>query len=201
VERKLLKSFLGTMAKNHQRLKTKSLFSRVGSRKGSETIEFTLAFLPLVAMLFLLIDSAWAIFVKSTLEYAVRMGVRQGITITGTQATAAHSNQTAMVKSIVQNNSMGLLSGSTGLGMIKVHYFLPPAPNSDGAMTDVSTLTNGNAGLNLMQVSIEGFTLTSPVPRIFSWKTAADGSTVSVGAIAADLIEPGMDSPPIGTAP
>jgi Flp pilus assembly protein TadG len=175
--------------------------SRAGSRKGAETIEFTLAFLPLLGMMFLLVDSAWAIFVKSTLEYAVRAGVRQGITITGTQATAANSNQTAMIKAIVQQNSLGLLSGATGLGMIKVHYFLPPAPNSNGAMTDVSTQSNGNAGLNLMQVSVEGYSLPSMVPRISTWKTAADGSAMSVSAIAADLIEPGQDSPPIGPAP
>ena len=131
---------------------------RAGLRKGAETIEFTLAFLPLVAMMFVLVDSAWAIFVKSTLEYAVRAGVRQGITITGTQATAASSNQTAMVKAIVQGNSVGLLSGASGLSKIKVNYFLPPAPNSNGAMTDVSNQTDGNAGLNVMQVSVQGYT-------------------------------------------
>jgi len=105
--------------------------------------------------MFVLADSAWAIFVKSTLEYAVRAGVRQGITITGTQATAANSNQTAMVKSIVQQNALGLLSGATGLAKIKVNYFLPPAANSNAAMTDVSTQADGNAGLNVMQVSVQ----------------------------------------------
>lgn len=174
---------------------------RAGSRKGSEMIEFTLAFLPLIAIMFVLADSAWAIFVKSTLEYAVRAGVRQGITITGTQATAANSNQTAMVKSIVQQNALGLLSGATGLAKIKVNYFLPPAANSNAAMTDVSTQADGNAGLNVMQVSVQNYTLPSLVPRIFTWKTAADGSAVSVAAVAADLIEPGQDSPPIGAAP
>jgi hypothetical protein len=175
--------------------------SYAGSRKGSELVEFTLAFLPLLAIMFVLVDCAWAIFVKSTLEYAVRAGVRQGITITGTQATAASSNQTAMVKSIVQGNSLGVLSGASGLAKIKVHYFQPPAPNSNAAMTDVSSQINGNAGLNIMQVSIEGYAVPSLVPRIFSWKTAADNSAIAIAAIAADLIEPGQDSPPIGTAP
>jgi Flp pilus assembly protein TadG len=174
---------------------------RAGSRKGAETLEFTLAFLPLVAMMFLLVDSAWAIFVKSTLEYAVRQGVRYGITLTGKEATAANSNQTAMVKAAVQGNSLGLLTGATGLAKIKVNYFLPPAPGSNGAMTDVSSQTNGNAGLNIMQVSVQGYTMSSLVPRIFTWKTAADGSTIAIGAVAADLIEPGQDSPPIGAAP
>jgi Flp pilus assembly protein TadG len=170
-------------------------------RKGAETVEFALALLPFIATLCLLADSAWAIFAKSTLEYAVREGVRQGITITGTQATAAGSNLTAMVKGIVQTNSLGLLSGATGLACIKVNYFLPPAPGSAGAMTDVSTETNGNAPLNVMQVSVQGYSIPSPVPRLFSWKTKDDGSAMAIGAVAADLIEPGSDSPPIGTAP
>jgi len=170
-------------------------------RKGAELIEFTLAFLPLVVMMFALLDSAWAIFEKSTLEYAVRAGVRYGITITGTEATAASSNQTAMVKSDVQSNALGLLSGASGLACIKVNYFLPPAASSNGTMTDVSTLTNGNAPLNVMQVSIQGYSVHSLVPRIFNWKGPDDSANVSIAAIAADLIEPGTDSPPIGTAP
>ena len=191
---------MGTMATDRHGLKTHAPI-RAGSRRGAETVEFTLAFLPLLAVMFVLVDSAWAIFVKSTLEYAVRAGVRQGITITGTQATAASSNQTAMVKAIVQENALGLLSGAAGLAKIKVNYFLPPAPNSNGAMTDVSNQTDGNAGLNVMQVSVQGYALPSLTPRIFSWKTAADGSAIALDAVAADLIEPGQDSPPIGTAP
>jgi Flp pilus assembly protein TadG len=211
VERKLPMNLSLTTATNERGLETKHLHDsiprasyaprRSRRRKGAETIEFALTFLPFVAMLFLLVDSAWAIFAKSTLEYAVRAGVRQGITITGTQATAAGSNQTAMVKAIVQSNALGLLSGATGLSEIKVNYFLPPAPGSNGAMTDVSTQTNGNAPLNVMQVSVQGYSIASLVPRMFSWKTKGDGSAMAIGAVAADLIEPGSDSPPIGTAP
>src|SRR5215471_13739663 len=83
--------------------------------RGAEVIEFTLAFLPFLAMTFVLLDVAWAVFVKSTLQYAVRAGVRSGITITGTQAAAANSTLTAMVKSIVQQKALGILIGSSGL--------------------------------------------------------------------------------------
>jgi hypothetical protein len=38
-------------------------------------------------------------------------------------------------------------------------------------------------------------------PRIFSWKEAPDGSATVIGAVAADLIEPSQDLPPIGSAP
>ena len=170
-------------------------------QRGSEVIEFALCFLPLVIMLFMILNIAWAVFAKSTLEYAVRVGVRYGITVTGTQATAANSNLTAMVKSTVQSNALGLLSGTSGLTKIKVHYFQPPAVGSTGSVTDVSTSSTGNLPGNIMQVSVEGFTLSPLLPRIFSWNQAADSSPTAVGAVAADLIEPSNDVPPIGTAP
>lgn len=164
-------------------------------------LEFTFALLPLVAMIFVLLDASWAIFVKSTLAYAVRTGVRQGITITGTQATAAGSNLTTMVKATVQRNALGLLPGSDGLAKIKVNYFQPPAPGSNAAAVDVSAQANGNTPLNIMQVSIQGFSLRALIPRIFSWKTPVDGAGTSIAAVAADLIEPSRDPPPIGAAP
>src|ERR1019366_8637323 len=99
--------------------------SKSKSRRGSEMIEFTFALLPLLVMVFVLLDVAWAIFAKSTLAYAVRAGLRVGITTTGTQATAAGSDLTTMVKTAVQNNALGLLTGATGLAKIKGHSYLP----------------------------------------------------------------------------
>ena len=174
---------------------------RRGRRKGAEIVEFTLAFLPLLMMALVLIDIAWSIYVKSTLEYAVRAGVRYGITITGTQATAAGSDLTTMVKAKVQSNAMGLLNGSSGLSKIVVHYLQPPAPGSAAAATDVSTDSYGNTPGNIMVVSITNFGLAALVPRIFNWKGSPDKSATIIGATAADLIEPSQDVPPIGTAP
>lgn len=168
-------------------------------RKGSELVEFTFCFLPLLMMVFLLMDVSWAIFVKSSLQYAVRAGVRYGVTVTGTQA--GNSDLTTLVKSVVQNNSLGLLSGSTGLAKIKVNYLQPPAPGSTAAATDVSNQSYGNTPGNIMQVSIQGFSLIPLAPRIFSWKQAADGSSTVIAAVAADVIEPSNDVPAIGTAP
>jgi hypothetical protein len=152
-------------------------------------------------MTFVLLDVCWAVFVKSTLECAVRAGVRSGITITGTQATAAGSNLTAMVKATVQAKSMGILRGSSGLARIKVRYFRPPVEWSTAAAVDVSTQTDGNSESNIMQVSVEGYSLPALLPRFFSWKQAADSAATGVTAVAADLIEPSRDLPPIGVAP
>jgi Flp pilus assembly protein TadG len=164
-------------------------------------IEFTYALLPLLAMTFVLLDVAWAIFAKSTLAYAVRAGLRVGVTTTGTQATAASSDLTTMVKAAVQTNALGLLSGAAGLAKIKVHYFLPPAVDSNGDITDVSALPSGDTPLNIMQVSVVGYSLHPLVPRIFGWKQAPDTASATISAISADLIEPSRDVPPIGAAP
>src|ERR1019366_3957064 len=99
--------------------------SKSKSRRGAEMLEFTLAFLPLLGMTTVLIDVAWGIYAKSTLAYAVRAGLRVGITTTGTQATAAGSDLTTIVKTAVQNNALGPLTGATGLAKIKGHSYLP----------------------------------------------------------------------------
>ena len=176
--------------------------ARPGSRKkrGSEVVEFTFVLLPLLSMLFVLLDASWGIFAKATLQQAVRVGVRTGITITGTQATAAGETLTQMVKDAVQANALGLLSGTTGRGYIQVHYYAQNSSSSTG-VSDVSTQSNGNTPGNIMQVSVNGFPLLPLVPRIYNWATKPDNNPTVLNVASADRIEPSGDVPPIGTAP
>ena len=171
--------------------------------RGAEPLEFTLVLLPMLAMVTVLLDTSWAVYAKATLQRAVRIGVRSGITLTASQmATGACLTDT--VKSTVQANSMGLLHGSSGLALIKVHYFQPPTAGSTSAATDVSTAANGDQPGNIMQVSVQGFSLVPLVPRIFNWNAAADKNPLVIqGVFSADLIEPASmtDRPCIGTAP
>lgn len=180
---------------------SRSRRSRASRTRGSELLEFTLTFLPMMAMILVLLNVAWAVFVKATLQYAVRTGVRTGITITGTQATAAGSDLTSMVKNVVQSRSLGLLKGDAGRARIKVRYFQPPAPGSTGPAVDVSSQPNGNTPLYIMQVSVENFSLAAIVPRIYKWNEAPDKRATIINAVSADLIEPSRDVPPIGVAP
>jgi len=159
--------------------------------------------LPMLAFVTVLVDTSWAVFTKATLQRAVRLGVRSGITLTSSQmATGACLTDT--VKSAVQANAMGLLHGSTGLALIKVHYFQPPATNSSSAATDVSANSDGDQPGNIMQVSVQNYSLVPLLPRLFNWKTAADKNPLVIqGVYSADLIEPASstDRPCIGTAP
>jgi len=172
--------------------------SRRAGQKGSETLEFTFVMLPLFCMIFILLNIAWAVFAKSTLQRAVRLGVRYGITV---QSLPTGSCLTDVVKSAVQANSLGLLRGSSGLAKIRVNYFLPPAATSTTGPTDVSTAMNADAGGNIMQVSVQGFSLAPIVPRIYHWYETPDVSPVIVNVYAADLIEFSRTPPCVGTAP
>ena len=156
--------------------------------------------LPLLAMVTVLADTAWAVFAESTLQRAVRIGVRTGVTLTASQI-AAGGNLTDTVKAIVQNNAFGILHGSTGLSKIKVNYCQPPVPSSTAACTDVSGQANGDASGNIMIVSVQGFSLVPLMPRIYSGKLAVDNSPLVITVSSADIIEPSQNPPPIGPAP
>jgi Flp pilus assembly protein TadG len=168
--------------------------------KGAELIEFTFSLLPYLVITFALLDIAWAVFVKSTFQQAVRSAVRYGVTITSPQLTGG-ACLTDTVKSTVQQNALGLLSGSGGLSKIKVNYLQPPPINSTASATDVSTQANANAPGNIMQVSVQGYSLLPLVPRIFSWNQAPDVNPMLLTVYAADLIEPSQNPPCVGTAP
>jgi Flp pilus assembly protein TadG len=164
-------------------------------------IEFTFVFLPLMCMILVFVDITWAIFAKSTLNYAVRAGLRYGITITGTQATAAGSDLATMTKTKVQQSAVGLLAGTAGFAKIKIHFYLPPDPGTNAAPTQVDAAVDANKPLNIMQVSIEGFNFLPLVPRIYSWRTAPDKAATPIGATSFDMIEPSRDVPPKGNVP
>ncbi|HEY3840540.1 MAG TPA: TadE/TadG family type IV pilus assembly protein [Bryobacteraceae bacterium] len=161
-------------------------------------MEFTLVMLPLLSMIFILLNITWAVFTKSTLQRAVRIGVRAGISTT---STTSGTCLTDLVKSTVEANSMGLLNGTTGLGYIKVNYYMPPASNTNTPPTDVSSALNADNGGNIMQVSVQGYSLLPIVPRIYDWKQAPDKNPLIVNVYAADIIEPSRTPPCVGTAP
>jgi Flp pilus assembly protein TadG len=189
---------VGYVNQQHHSTDTRAL--RPDPRRGAQLIEFTLVLLPLLAMLFVLLDFAWIIFAQATVVRATRVAVRTGITLTAAQmGTGACLTDT--VKGIVQQNGLGFLTGTAGLAFIKVNYFLPPGPGATTAATDVSTLSSGNAPGNIMQVSVSNYSLRALLPRMFSWITAADSSAFVFTASSADLIEPSSSPPCIGTAP
>lgn len=173
--------------------------SRKG-QKGQESIEFVLVLIPMLAMIFILLDTGWAVFAKGTMQRAVQVAVHSGVQMTASQLPPG-TCLTQWVKSTVQQNALGLLSSTAGLNSIKVNYLLPPAPNSSGPLTDVSGQSTGNAAGNIMQVSVQAYSLVPLLPHMFGSGQPVDNNPLIVSVYAADLIESTQDTPCIGTAP
>jgi Flp pilus assembly protein TadG len=173
---------------------------RSRSRRGAELLEFTLAFIPMIAIISVLMNITWGIYAKATLQRAVRMGVRTGVTITGAQVPAG-SSLTSIVKDIVQQNSMGVLAGAPKRQMIKVHYFKPPGSGTTDPVTEVSGQSDGNAAGNIMQVAVEGYSVVPIIPLIFGFGTSNTHNPLAFSVYSADRIEPSRDRPTIGAAP
>ena len=149
------------------------------NQAGAELIEFSLVMIPLFGLLFLVIDLAWMLFARATLQYAVREGVRYAVT----GQTMTGMGQDASIRSVVQQNSMGLLAGSEGASMITVSYF---DPSND------LTATSSNAGGNVVQVSAVGVKIFPMAPLFRS------SSPLSMTAVSSDVVEgsPGGVPPP-----
>jgi hypothetical protein len=151
--------------------------------------------MPFLAMIMLTVDTAWVVFGEATLQEAVRIAVRQGVTLTKSQVS---TDLTSTVKGIVQAHAVGMLNGSSGLSHIKVNYFDQNNPSSD-----VSGQSWGNIGGNIMQVSVQNYSLNPLMVRLFRLKDKPDVDPLNVTVYAADVIEPinVNNLAPIGAAP
>ena len=148
-------------------MKTAQVWNR---RAGAELVEFSLVMIPMFGVLFLVIDLSWMLFARATLQYAVREGVRYAVT----GQTMTGMGQDNSIKTVVQQNSMGILSGSSGAAKITISYF---DPNNNLAAT------TSNAGGNVVQVSVAGVSV-SPMAPLFR-----SASPLSLAAVSSDVVE------------
>lgn len=129
----------------------KLLLPRRRGRKGNALIEMSFVALPLFALLFGLVDFGLAIFIRSTLQHAVREGVRYAVTYN----TSGAKCQDASITEKVQQSAMGFLAGTDGAAKVKVRYFAIDE-NNPGTFTEFGPGT-GNAPGNIVEVAVEGF--------------------------------------------
>lgn len=153
----------------------------LSSESGSALIEFSMALLPLFALLLLAIDVAWSVFARATLQHAVREGAR--FAVTG-QVLPGNSCLGSSVQQVVAQNSFGFIPSSRAANYVSVTYYSP---------TNLTPITGAGAtaGGNVVQVSISGVAVRSFGPL---WRSL---SPVPLTAIASDV----MESPPNGVAP
>ena len=149
-------------------------------RRGNTILEAALVLGPLFMLVFGTIDFAMALLMKNSMQSAVREGVRYAIT----GQTMNGLGQDDSIKTVVQNNALGFLSGTTWKSNVVITYY---NPKTLLAVTGV----NSNAEGNIVQVSVTGLS--------WAWMVPYGRSAVAlpIAAASSDVVEP----PPNGATP
>jgi hypothetical protein len=144
----------------------------------------------LLPLMFLIVDIAWGVFVKVTLQHAVREGVRYAITSqTATNAEGANMGHIGSIKSMTIASAGGILAGQED--KVSVTFYTPDTLAED-------TGASRNRGGNVVMVNIEDFEYRPliPVYTIGSLQTLEirEDPPIRISVHAADR----MESCPLG---
>ena len=142
-------------------------------RRGAYFVELAFTLIPMLAILFAIVDYSMPVFFRSLFTHAAREGSRYGITF----QTQSGQSQTYSIQSIVMGQTAGFLNGTTGRNMVKVRYYNQVTFAED-------TTSSRNADGNIIEVSIEGFTWNYMLPlyRLYS-------TSITINASSADRLE------------
>ena len=153
-------------------------------RRGSTLVEAVLAMLPLLAFFFGIVDVSFAVFVKNTLLFSVRQGVRYAVT----SQTMAGMGQDASIKSTVKTYSAGLVDAlspnKNGTTQITITYYDPVTLLAVAG-------ANSNIGGNIVVVSVSGLSWAWMFPL---WHSSAP---LQFAVASADI----MEATPLGGPP
>lgn len=146
------------------------------TQTGNTFLEAALVLVPLLALIFAIVDFGLAVFVRTTLQHAVREGVRYAVTY----QTMPGRGHDASIKAVVQQHAMGLLNGHEDL--IQIRYFDP---------VSLQEVPDNSPG-NVVEVSVEGYQWGWIAPLL-----RAPG-TLGITCRASDRMEglPGGQAPP-----
>ena len=139
--------------------------------RGSQFVEAGLMLVPFLALAFLVLDAGWAVFVKATLQHAVREGTRYAVT----GQTENGIRQSASIQDVVKKYAFGLLDGIQGK-TLTINCWKP----ADAKPADA---TQCNVGGNVVEVSVQGYSITPLAPLLRS------GNPVVFTVSAADIVE------------
>jgi Flp pilus assembly protein TadG len=137
-------------------------------------VETSFSLLLFLGFIFLIIDLSMGIFMKATLQNAVRAGVRYAVT----SQTSGSLGQVASIKQIVQNQAMGFLSASDLTNYVNVTFY-SVSSNPPALVTGVGS----NAAGNLVIVSVNAWPFTPLAPVLHS------GAIIPITVSSGDLIE------------
>jgi len=139
--------------------------ARKSRERGSEPVEATLIFIPLLLMTFLMLDLSMVLFLRTTMQEAVREGARYAITAQNTTGPC----QDDSIKAVVKTYALGFLKSTTAAATIHVQFV---NPNTGGQGT--------NGPGQIVNVKIEGYKYSSLAPferlnfPLYVFATASD---------------------------
>ena len=158
--------------------------SKTAARRGSVLVESALATLPLLALLWGAFDVGFAIFVKNTMRFAVRQGVRYAVT----GQTLPGLGHDESIKTTVNSYSFGLADALSpdhnGLNRIAITYY-------DPVTLSAVTGPGSNAGGNIVVVAANGLSWAWMVPLL------RDAAPLQFSVASADI----MEASPLGGPP
>jgi Flp pilus assembly protein TadG len=158
--------------------------AKTGVCRGSVLVESALATLPVLALLWGIFDVGFAIFVKNTMNFAVRQGVRYAVT-SQTMPGLGHDDS---IKAAVRTYSLGLADALSpdhnGMNRIQITYY-------DPVTLAVVSGTGSNAGGNIVVVSATGLSWAWMIPLL------RDTAPLQFSVASADI----MEASPIGGPP
>ncbi len=176
-------------------------------QKGHNALEMALGFLPLIALMFGIMDFSFSIFMQSSFQNATREAVRFGITYNLVYNGTTYTSQTDAMTAVAQANTFGFLGSSLKLAdgtfantKIQVNYYFPdnlsaPATASQLPHTTTTTpsyiITNLNQTGNVLEVRVNAYPWNWMVPL----PNFMPGSGITLSASSLDVLE-GL---PVGT--
>jgi len=163
-----------------------------------ELVEFTLVLLPFLGFTFLILNIAYAVYQRSTIQYAVAQGVRYAVT----SQTMSGLGARASVQTYVQQNAFGTLNnnpgtnppslGTNGWCGIYVDWYIVDSAN--GTLDDEDGVVGGNGmqvdgTLPLVEVSVQSLPGKLFVPFVQSPGMGVL-TAITLGAVSWDRMEP-----------
>jgi len=163
-------------------------------QRGTEMLEFTLVFLPFLGFMFLILNIAYAVYQRSTIQYAVAQGTRYAVTSQTMTGLGARSS----IQQVVVENSSGVLSGCGSPPTATTNpwcgiYVDWGVSNADGSYTSTDGVTGGNCmttdgTLPLVEVSVQSLPGKLLVPFV-TWGSMGSLKAITTGAYSWDRME------------
>jgi len=143
--------------------------AKKSGERGSQVLEATLVFIPMLLMTYLMLDVSMVIYLRTTMQEAAREGARYAITGQNTTGPC----QDDSIKAVVRLHAAGFLGSIAGAAAVHVQ-FINPITGGQGA----------NAPGQIVNVKVESYKYNpmAPFQRL--------GYALYVNAMASDVIEP-----------